>query len=148
MGVTCSIDKESHAYRISLGCTADFDQIPYITKACMYLDMPAALGLMIDMRGIELYRDRTAPIILALAECLSLGWPIALLANKSMYGIACMISVLARAPASDIDVFRCPDEASEWLIERQSGRGQSRYQSIKLGNSQGLIRSRSRSAAL
>jgi alpha/beta superfamily hydrolase len=75
--------------------------------------------VMIDLRQVEFNRDRLAPIVLALAEIPSFGGSIALLVNQSTHHIACMISVLAGAARKNVGVFRCPDEARDWLQARQ-----------------------------
>jgi hypothetical protein len=74
---------------------------------------------MIDMRSVELAPNRLAPAVLALAEIASFGWGIALLASQRSQHIACMVSVLAGASRKNVGVFRCADEARDWIEARQ-----------------------------
>lgn len=72
-------------------------------------------NVMIDLRHLQFNRDRLAPVVLALAEIPSFGGSVALLVSQSTHYIACMISALAGAARKNVGVFRCADEARDWL---------------------------------
>lgn len=130
MGIMSTIDQGGHAIRVSIDCASDFAMAPLAISACKRLGISEVSGVILDLRGIELCADRLAPLAQALVEGLSSGWPIALLASPSLYGAACGIAVKAGAPRADIEVFRCPDDARDWLNCRQAKVDQAKLSSI------------------
>jgi hypothetical protein len=84
------------------------------------LDACSPPSITIDIRHAEFSRDHLAPIVLALSEIPSFGCHIALVACQRTYPIATMISVLAGASKKNVGVFRCPNEAQNWLDSKRT----------------------------
>jgi len=84
------------------------------------LDASSPASITIDIRHAEFSRDHLAPIVLALSEIPAFGCHIALVASQKTYPIATMISVLAGASKRNVGVFRCPDEAQNWLDSKRT----------------------------
>lgn len=119
MAVRESIARRSHTAKSSQPGNRRFGAASQGIQAVPATDLQAVPNMMIDMRAGAFDPNRLAPVVLALAELPSLGWGIALLASQRTHHIACMISVLAGAARKNVGVFRCPDEARDWLEQRQ-----------------------------